>query len=210
MELIGLPSKEVKVQSGKGKAITKADLPALSGANLKKIQEGRKLVLDTIIHASYAYIVKILAVWEKYDGMLAAWSADHGGLATRMLLAATNKLRTATDRLFAACMDITTAKDITPYIHEAAWHFPSWMKLHGNLDDALRATCTEHNNKETKEGKVINHQPLRLLKSGKVTLSVTGQVLKRSTLMAHHRDMHGPSHCAHPLLLKVKADAVKA
>eukprot|EP00873_Tetraselmis_striata_P036762 jgi/Tetstr1/457026/TSEL_043690.t1 len=39
MELIGLPGKEVKVHSGKGKAITKADLPALSGPEVKKMLE---------------------------------------------------------------------------------------------------------------------------------------------------------------------------
>eukprot|EP00873_Tetraselmis_striata_P037589 jgi/Tetstr1/457853/TSEL_004255.t1 len=45
---------EVKVQSGKGKAITKADLPALSGPEVKKMLEGRQVVLDAMIHASHA------------------------------------------------------------------------------------------------------------------------------------------------------------
>eukprot|EP00873_Tetraselmis_striata_P010474 jgi/Tetstr1/430738/TSEL_000179.t1 len=65
MELIGLPSREVKVQSRKSKAITKADLPALSGHEVQKVLEGRRqLVLDAAIHASHDGRVKILAVWE--------------------------------------------------------------------------------------------------------------------------------------------------
>eukprot|EP00873_Tetraselmis_striata_P020570 jgi/Tetstr1/440834/TSEL_000250.t1 len=68
MQLIGLPSTEVKVQSRKGKAITKADLPTLSGPEVQKLLEGRRqLMLDVVISASRADIVKILAAWEKYD-----------------------------------------------------------------------------------------------------------------------------------------------
>lgn len=55
-----------------------------------------------------------------------------------------------------------------------------------------------------------NQQPQHLLKSGKVMLSRTGQVTTRSTLIAHHRDMHGPAHRAQPHLPKAKACAVKA
>eukprot|EP00873_Tetraselmis_striata_P046130 jgi/Tetstr1/466394/TSEL_010923.t1 len=138
MELIGLPGREVKVQSGKGKAITKADLPALSEHEVEKMLEGRQVVLDADIPASHADKVKILA-----------------------------------------------------------------MEPHGNLD-GLSALCMEHCNKEIKEGfrKGSNHQPQRMLKCGTVTLSMVGQVLKRNTLMAHHRDMHGPAHRAQPYLPK--------
>eukprot|EP00873_Tetraselmis_striata_P028772 jgi/Tetstr1/449036/TSEL_036252.t1 len=97
MELIGLPGGEVKVQSGKGKAIIKRDLPALA-------QRAR----------------------------------------------ATNKLRTAMEMYFAAFLDIATAKDVTPYMHEVAWYFPRWMELHGNLD-ALSARCMKHCNMEIKK-----------------------------------------------------------
>eukprot|EP00873_Tetraselmis_striata_P024222 jgi/Tetstr1/444486/TSEL_032367.t1 len=126
-------------------------------------------------------------------------------------LAAANKLRTATEMFFAAFLDIATVKDVTPYMHEVALYFPRWMELHGNLD-ALSAQSMEHCNKEIKEGfrKGSNHKPQRMLKCGKVTLSRTGQVMKCSTLMAHHRDMHGPTHQAYPHMPKVKADAVKA
>eukprot|EP00873_Tetraselmis_striata_P035906 jgi/Tetstr1/456170/TSEL_042938.t1 len=43
--------------------------------------------------------------------------------------------------------------------------------------------------REIKEGfrKGSNHQPRRLLKSGKVTLCKIGQAMKRNTLMAHHQ-----------------------
>eukprot|EP00873_Tetraselmis_striata_P043134 jgi/Tetstr1/463398/TSEL_008320.t1 len=65
MELIGLPSREVKVQTRKCKTITEADLPALSGPEVQKMLEGRRqLVLDAVIPASHADGVKILAVWE--------------------------------------------------------------------------------------------------------------------------------------------------
>eukprot|EP00873_Tetraselmis_striata_P012413 jgi/Tetstr1/432677/TSEL_022045.t1 len=126
--------------------------------------------------------------------------------------AATNKLRIAMDMFFAAFPDIATAKDVTPYMHEVAWHFPRWMEMHVNRDALMSAQCMEHCNREIKEGfrKGSNHQPKRLLKSGKVTLSRTGQFMTRSTLIAHHRDIHGPAHRAHPHLPKVKADAVKA
>eukprot|EP00873_Tetraselmis_striata_P020243 jgi/Tetstr1/440507/TSEL_028830.t1 len=150
MELVGLPGREVKVQSGKGKAISKADLPALSGPGVKKMLEGRQVVLNAMIPGSRADRVKILAVWERYDGMSAAWSADPGGLTADRLLAA-NKLRTATEMFFVAFLDIATAKDVTPYMHEVAWHFPRWMELHGNRD-GLSAQCTEHCNMEIKEG----------------------------------------------------------
>eukprot|EP00873_Tetraselmis_striata_P042375 jgi/Tetstr1/462639/TSEL_007623.t1 len=130
MELIGLPSREVKVQSWKTKAITKADLPALSGREVQKMMEGRRqLVLDAAIPASHAGIVKILAVWEKYNGISATLSADPGGLTADGLTAA-KKLRTAAKMFFAAFLDIATAKDITPYMHEVACHFPRWMELH--------------------------------------------------------------------------------
>eukprot|EP00873_Tetraselmis_striata_P015617 jgi/Tetstr1/435881/TSEL_024769.t1 len=148
MELIGLPGREVKVLSRKGKAINKADLPALSGPEVKKMLEGRQVVLDAVIPASHADRVKIQAVWERYDGMSAAWSADPGGL-TAYILAAANKLWTATEMFFAAFLDIATAKDVTPYMHEVAWHFPRWMELHGNLD-ALSVQCMEHCNREIK------------------------------------------------------------
>eukprot|EP00873_Tetraselmis_striata_P041244 jgi/Tetstr1/461508/TSEL_006614.t1 len=193
-ELIGLHGKEVKVQSGRGKAITKADLLALSGPEVKKMLEVRKLVLDAVIPAPHADKVKILAVWEKYDGMSAAWSACPGGL-TADRLAAANKLRTATDMFFAAFLDIATANDITPYMYEVAWHFPRWIDLHGNLD-ALRTLCMEHRSKKINEGslKCSNHQPRCLLKSSKVTLSGTSQVMKRSTLMAHYRTRGEEQH----------------
>jgi hypothetical protein len=35
------------------------------------------------------------------------------------------------------------------------------------------------------------------------------QVLKRNTMIAHHRDMHGPAHRAQPHMPKRKADAMK-
>eukprot|EP00873_Tetraselmis_striata_P023441 jgi/Tetstr1/443705/TSEL_031695.t1 len=160
MEFIRLPSREVKVQRRKGKAIIKADLPALSGPGVQKMPKGRRqLVLDAVISASHADIVKILAVWEKYDGMSATLSADPGGLTIERLATA-KKLRTATDMFFAAYLDIAIAKDITPYMHEIAWRFPRWMEPHGNLD-ALRAHCMEHCNREIKEGfrKGNNRQP---------------------------------------------------
>jgi hypothetical protein len=40
-------------------------------------------------------------------------------------------------------------------------------------------------------------------------LSRTWQVIKRNTLMAHHRDMHGPAHRAQPHMPKRKANAHK-
>eukprot|EP00873_Tetraselmis_striata_P038122 jgi/Tetstr1/458386/TSEL_044824.t1 len=63
MELIGLPGTEVRVQSGKGRAITNAHaaLPALSGLEVKKMLEARHLVIDAVILASHADGVKILA-----------------------------------------------------------------------------------------------------------------------------------------------------
>eukprot|EP00873_Tetraselmis_striata_P028412 jgi/Tetstr1/448676/TSEL_035916.t1 len=53
------------------------------------------------------------------------------------------------------------SKDITPYMHEVACHFPRWMELHGNLD-ALSSQCmAEHRSMEIKEGfrKGSNHKP---------------------------------------------------
>eukprot|EP00873_Tetraselmis_striata_P025340 jgi/Tetstr1/445604/TSEL_003410.t1 len=83
-----------------------------------------------------------------------------------------------------------------------AWHFLRWMELYDNLD-ALSVQCMEHCNMEIKEvfHKGSNHKPHRLLKSGKVTLFRTGRVMTSSTLMAHHRDVHGLAHRAQPTCL---------
>eukprot|EP00873_Tetraselmis_striata_P023617 jgi/Tetstr1/443881/TSEL_031834.t1 len=85
-----------------------------------------------------------------------------------------------------------------------------WMERHGCIDH-YSAQCMEHSNREIKHGfrQGSNHQPQRMLRSGKMTLSRTGQVLKRSTLMAHHRDMHAPPKRSQPHMPKEKADKVK-
>ena len=95
-------------------------------------------------------------------------------------------------------------------MHFVVWHFPTWMEAHGCID-RYSAQCMEHANREVKQGyrQGSNHQGQRVTCTGKLTLSRTGQVLKRSTLMAHHRDMHGPAHRAQPHMPKRKADAVK-
>eukprot|EP00873_Tetraselmis_striata_P015228 jgi/Tetstr1/435492/TSEL_024397.t1 len=108
-------------------------------------------------------------------------------------------------------MDIATAKDITPCMHEVAWHFfDGWNCMATLTRWALNARSTA--NMEIKEGfrKGSNHQPQCMLKSGKVTVFRTGQVVTHSTLMAHHRVMHRPTHRAQPLLRKAKACAVNA
>eukprot|EP00873_Tetraselmis_striata_P003320 jgi/Tetstr1/423584/TSEL_014256.t1 len=189
MDLIGLSSGEVNVQSRKSKAITKADLPALSGHEVQKMLEGRRqLVLDAAIPASHAGRVKILAVCEKYDGTSTTLSADPGGL-TADGLAAAKKLWTATEMFFAAFKDTATAHDITPYMHEDACHFPRWMELHGNLD-ALSAQCMEHCNMEIKESfrKGNNHQPQRLLKSGKPVLTIVGATCPTTASYVYPKD----------------------
>jgi hypothetical protein len=53
-----------------------------------------------------------------------------------------------------------------------------------------------------------NHHGQRVTCTGKLTLRKTGQVFKRNTLMAHHRDMHGPAHSAQPHMPKREACAL--
>jgi hypothetical protein len=82
------------------------------------------------------------------------------------------------------------------------------MEAHGCID-RYGAQCMEHANRKVKQGyrQGNNYQGQRVTYTGKLTLSRNGQVLKRNTLMAHHRDMHGPAHRAQPHI--PKANAVK-
>jgi hypothetical protein len=72
LELIGLPGREVKVQSGKGKNPNKADLPSLNGLEVIKVVEGRGDVLDAVLSPSDHGAAKAYKVWEAYDCMSAA------------------------------------------------------------------------------------------------------------------------------------------
>jgi hypothetical protein len=94
-------------------------------------------------------------------------------------------------------------------MHFVVWLFPTWMEAHGCID-RYSAQCMEHANRDVKQGyrQGSNHQGQRITCTGKLTLSRTGQILKRNTMMAHHRDMHGPAHRAQPHIPKRKANAV--
>jgi hypothetical protein len=52
LEVIGLPGREIKVQTGKGKNPTKMDLLALKGPEVIKVVEGRNVVLDAVLSPS--------------------------------------------------------------------------------------------------------------------------------------------------------------
>jgi hypothetical protein len=84
------------------------------------------------------------------------------------------------------------------------------MEAHGCID-RYNAQFMEHANMEVKQAYCQggNYQGQRVTCTGKLTLSMTGQVLKRNTLMAHHRDMHGPAHRAQPHTPMRKAYAIK-
>jgi hypothetical protein len=192
LELIKLPEREVKVQSGKAKNPTKADLPSLNGPEVKKVVEERGALLDAVLSPSDPCAAKAYKVWEAYDRMNAAWSADAGDNA-----ADRHVLRAAAEDLFSAFFVVVATADVTPYMRFVAWHFPTWMEAHGGID-RYSAKCMEHANTQVKQGyrQGSNHQRQCVRFMGKLTLSRTGQVLKRNTLMAHHRDMHGPAHRA--------------
>lgn len=170
---------------------------------------GRQVVMDAVLDPADPATALSHKVWEKYDAMSAAWRADPGeDKADRK--AAAQVLRAAAEDYIAAFLDVATAKDVIPYMHYVAWHFPQWMEEHGCIDH-YSAQCMEHCNREVKRGYKLgtNHQQQRTTHTGKVTLSRTGQNLKRSTLLAQHRDMHGPASRAQPHMPKRKADAVK-
>jgi hypothetical protein len=111
-------------------------------------------------------------------------------------------------RDFSAFLDVAAAADVTPYMYFVVWHFPTWMEAHGCINRYI-AQCMEHAKREVKQGyrQGRNHQGQRVTCTGKLTLSMTWQVLKRSTMMAHHRDMHAPAHRAQLHMPKRKADA---
>jgi hypothetical protein len=138
-----------------------------------------------------------------------AWSADPGDDAADRQTAA-KALCAAAYGFFSAFLDVAAAADVTPYMHFVVWHFPTWMEAHVCIG-RYSAQCMKHANREVKQGyrQGIIHQGQRITCTGKLTLSMTGQVLKRSTLMAHHRDMHGPAHRAQPHMPKRIADAMK-
>jgi hypothetical protein len=209
LELIGLPRREIKVHSGKGKNPSKPNLPSLNGLGVINVVEGRGALLDAVLSPSDPCAANAYKVWEAHDCMSAAWSADPGDDAADRH-AASQALRVAAEGFLSAFLDVAAAADVTPYMHFVAWHFPTWMEAHGCIN-RYSAQCMEHANKEVKQGyrQGSNHQGQRVTCNGKLTLSRTGQVIKRSTLMAHHQDMHGPSHRAQPHMPKRKADAVK-
>jgi hypothetical protein len=52
LAVIGLPGREIKVHTGKGKNPTKADLLALNGPEVSKVVAGRGVVLDAVLSPS--------------------------------------------------------------------------------------------------------------------------------------------------------------
>jgi hypothetical protein len=76
LDVIGLPEREVKVHTSKGKNPTKADLQALNGPEVSKVVESRGVVLDAVLSPSDFGGAKAYNVWEAYDCMSTAWSAD--------------------------------------------------------------------------------------------------------------------------------------
>jgi hypothetical protein len=78
LDVIGLPWREIKVQTGKGKNPTKADRPAPNGPEVSKVVEGRGVVLDAVLSPSDPGAEKAYKVWEAYDCMSVAWSSDLG------------------------------------------------------------------------------------------------------------------------------------
>jgi hypothetical protein len=73
LEVIGLPGREIKVQNGKGKNPTKADLPALIGPEVSKVAQGHGVVLDAVLPPSDPNAAKTYKVWEAYDYMSAGF-----------------------------------------------------------------------------------------------------------------------------------------
>jgi hypothetical protein len=71
LEVIGLPGREIKVHTGKGKNPTKADLPALIEPEVNKVVEGHGVVLDAVLPPSDPNAAKAYKVWEAYDYMSA-------------------------------------------------------------------------------------------------------------------------------------------
>jgi hypothetical protein len=101
LDVIGLPGKEVKVQTGKGKNPTKADLLALSGLEVKKMVEGRSVVLDAVLSPFDHGVAKAYKVWEACDCMSAAWSANPGDDAAD-IQTTTQALCAATEVFFSS------------------------------------------------------------------------------------------------------------
>jgi hypothetical protein len=104
LAVIGLPWREIKVQTGKGKNPTKADLPALSGPELSKVVEGRGAVLNAVLSPSDLGAAKAYKVWEAYDCMSAGWRA-YPGDDKADTQTATQALRAAAEVCFLAFLD---------------------------------------------------------------------------------------------------------
>jgi hypothetical protein len=145
LELIGLPGREVKVQSDKGKNPTKVYLASLNGHEVRKVVGGRSAWLDAVLSPSVPCAAKAYKVWEACDCMSAAKSADKRDDAADRH-AATQVLRAAAE-IFFCILNVDAAADVTPYMHFVAWRFPTWMEAHGCID-RYTAQCMEHVNKE--------------------------------------------------------------
>eukprot|EP00873_Tetraselmis_striata_P038417 jgi/Tetstr1/458681/TSEL_045071.t1 len=114
--LIGLPGREVKTQSGKGKAIIKADPSALSGPEVKRMIEGHEVAMDAVISSSYPIQPKLKKVWDAYIAMTTLWRVDpRKDIDDRKR--ASGAPRDAIEQFVAVFLDSATAKDVTPYMH---------------------------------------------------------------------------------------------
>jgi hypothetical protein len=99
LDVIRLLVREIKVQIRKGKNPTTTDLPTLNGPKVSKVVEGRGVVLDAVLSPSDHGVAKTYKVWEAYEYMSAAWSADHKDDAADRQTAA-QTLRTASEGFF--------------------------------------------------------------------------------------------------------------
>jgi hypothetical protein len=149
LDVSGLPGKDIKVQTGKGKNPTKSDRPVLSGPEVSKVVEARGVVQDAVLSPSDHGAAKAYKVWEAHHCMSAAWSEDPGDDTTDRQINA-QALRAAAEGFFPAFLDVFAAADVTPYMHFSVWHFPTWREAHGFID-RYSAQCMEHANMEVKQ-----------------------------------------------------------
>jgi hypothetical protein len=131
-KVIGLPGREIKVQPSKGKNSTKADLPALNGREVRKVVEGRGVVLDAVLSPSDPCVSRAYKAWEAYECMSAAWSADPGS-CSEYINSSTSTTRSR-EGIFLAFRDVAATAGVTPYMHLVVWHFTTWLKTHGCID----------------------------------------------------------------------------
>lgn len=125
-ELLELHSlhREVKYQGGKATP-TKADLPHYDGPELETYTEKCRQPVMNLMYPDFTTddALKAVILWQRFDEMKEAWSAEPDNHDLNELKAAAQAMRVAAHNFFEAFKDVAGASEVIPYMHQV-WASP--------------------------------------------------------------------------------------